>query len=344
MVCAVPEGLRETAARNVALNAARDMVAAQADQVHLVPLAGSGARRVVLAADRARITDWGRVVAARRARVLGVVPDYLCLGWTPGSISICAPNPKRLVVRTGLTQGFAGERDLGLMMLEQLRREAALETEAILLAPDAALDDAELVAALRAWDRPLRQAPAPDRPPDVNLLGRGAQGVNVGPRGRARGALVTACAVAALAWAANMQSDVRDLRLALDQQRAANQDIARNTFGLTGPIVDMQVQVARVLEGAQAAQEDSGVRLGFPELLARAGQIIAAEGYDVTEMQYRDAALRLLVRVDDFATLETLRARLAVDGVTAEIPRSVGRGAQGVEAEVRVTDARGAAP
>lgn len=348
LTCPVPAGLKEAAARNVALNAARDMVAGPPEAHHFVYVAGSGDIRVVLAMTRSERARWKDIIAKQPTRVIAVLPDYLCLPWQDGQISIDLPVPDRLVVRTGHATGFAAERSLGLQMLDLHCRQSAGITKEIVLVQGATSDDAGLLENLSKWDVPIRTAPADPAPAPVNLLSEGGQGGTMAglgvtsPQGRARLQLLAVLLVGALVWSAHMQLDIRNATNALAEQRQANLATARRDFGLSGPILDMEVQVQRAIEAREQSAAENQPRLGFPDLLMRIGPVIAERGTDVSELHYNDTTLRLAVRVADFAALDALRRALAQSGVDARVSRSVG-GGDGVQAELLIASPEGRA-
>lgn len=342
LICPVPANLKPAAARSIAVNAARDLVAGPPEAQHFVPVNGSGTTRTVLVTSRADLDAWSSILAQRKARSSAVLPDYLCLGWSEGCVSVDAPDADRLVVRSGEFAGFSGERALVLQMLELLRQRQAAETRDILITARAAEGDDDLTKALASWGRPIITSEATPNPPSVNLLTRGAGGVSLDGKARARLALVAAGVASLAIWTVSAQIDLTRDRADLDRQRSANQELARSAFGLTGPIIDMQVQVDRAMRGLKETAQDSGDRLGFPELLTRAGPVVAAPDVTVSELHYQNATLRVTVRVADFAALETLRSQLERDGVNAAITRSVGGGSAGVRAELLISDVRGA--
>ncbi|MEO1797307.1 MAG: type II secretion system protein GspL [Pseudomonadota bacterium] len=340
-LCPVPAGLKESAARNVALNAARDMVAGAADAHHFVAVPGEGGTRTVLAMAIADLESWRATAAQHGTRVSALVPDYLALPWKPGQVTLHLPSADRLVVRTGRATGFAGERALVEPMLDLFRLQSGADITEIALAPGEGDARAALSETLSRWTLPIVDAADAPPPPPVDLLARESVGLASTPRARRRLALVAAAFAGLALWAGSAQMDLAEDRATLAAARAANIDVARDAFGLTGPILDMRVQIERAIAGLEAAADDNAPRMGFPELLARSGPVLAAPERDVAEMSYQEDALRFVVSVADFAALDGLRSALERAGLRTEISRSVGSGSTGVEAVLVVADPQG---
>jgi type II secretion system protein L len=334
--CQIPPNLRGKNAQNVALQAVQDAVASPLSETGLIVLPGTGPARTVLACAQAKLAEWAALRARHNQRAARVLPDYLCLPWQEGTLSLSAPDAGRLIVRTGALSGFSGAPGLVIQMLGLLRRQGHDVTALTLAQPEArALP--ELSAELSAWGVPAHTATQAANPPQGSLLPGAGQALGLSPRMQAWGVTAGAGLIAALLWAANTQSELTALNRQTVQLRQANLDFARQELGLSGPVVDLRLQVERALTALKTAAQDSSAQMGLPEFLRLAGPVLAAQGVTVTQLRYGAQVLSLSVETPDFAQLERLRIALQSAGVSAQILRSVGSGAGGVQAELRLT-------
>jgi type II secretion system protein L len=340
--CTVPANLRGKNARNVALQAVQEMLAAPTEDTSLVVLPGAGASRTVLVSTRADQESWTAQKAQHKLRSARVLPDYLCLPWQPGTLTISAPSPDRLVVRSSETNGFAGETAMVLTMLQQLRAQQIEGLSTISLVPETAQEDAALMAELSAWGLPIHPTDQAANPPQASVLAGTGTDMGLSPRARSVAKLVAVGAVALLFWSLNSLSDIRELERQTTRQRQANSDFVRQELGLTGPIVDLRVQVDRALAERRTALATDDAKPSLPDYLATAGPVLAAP--DIAVSQFRCAAneLTISVEVQDFARLEALRTTLQTTGLTVQVLRSVGSGTEGVRADLRISHAKGA--
>jgi type II secretory pathway component PulL len=301
---------------------------------------GTGSTRTVLVTAKAHLDDWIAIKARYNVRSATMLPDYLCLPWTSGTLTISATEPNRLLVRTGETTGFAGERQMVLQMLDLMRTRHSPEIEMIALLPETAQADAGLMAELSKWGMPVQHSKGACNLPHASLLAGTGQGAELGPRARAYSWLLAASLAAVAFWAVNTEIEIRQTNNATALQRQSNTAFVRDKLHVTGPIVDLRVQVDRVLSTLRQAAQDDVPQMRFPDLLRKAGPILADPAIKVTELRYQDAALVLAVQIQDFAALETLRKELQSPGISAEILRSIGDGTAGVRAEIRLVQSR----
>ncbi|MGY3670868.1 type II secretion system protein GspL (plasmid) [Marinovum sp. KMM 9989] len=337
LLCEIPPNLRGKAARNVALQAVQDMLASPAEATALSVLPGTGSQRTVLVAAAQSIAAWHGLKTRHKLRSARVLPDYLCLPWQAGTLTLCAASADRLVVRTGETTGFSGPRDTVLKMLELTRTRQPIAVKSISLVADQGRGDTGLMAELSAWGVPIGAATYAANPPDASLLAGVGHAAGLGPGARSGVALVMAGLAAVGIWAINTELELREYQQTIAAQRAANARIVRDEIGLSGPIVDLEIQVDRALDALRQSARDEVPQMRFPDLLRRAGPVIAAPDITVTELRYGAFFLDIALEVADFASLEAARSALHDAGVASDIQRSVGSGAGGVTAVLRVT-------
>jgi type II secretory pathway component PulL len=175
-------------------------------------------------------------------------------------------------------------------------------------------------------------------PPQASVLA-GAE-IGLPPRAQTLAKLVAVGVAALLFWSLNTLSDIRALERQTASQRQANSAFVRQELGLTGPIVDLRVQVDRALAERRIALASDDVQPGLPDYLAAAGPDLAAPDITVSQFRYAAHVVTISVEVRDFARLAALRSSLQASGLTVQILRSVGSGTEGVRADIRISPAK----
>ena len=331
----VPEGVKPSVARAIAAGAAQDWAALSESDGQCVPLPGEGPARTVLIADRADLAAWSAALGDRGRGGLRVLPDYLCGPWQDEAVTLSDLGSGRVAVRLSRTEGFTAPAALVRGMLEPALRAS----EARVLQCRAA-DRATLAPILEAAPLPVETVAdtTPANPPDGSLLGtEGWTAALAGPMARARAAALAACAAAGLVWSVGAWQTASQLEREAAMARAQAEGIARDTFGLAGPILDLRLQVQRRIDTAQAAASDAGAAWGFAALLERAAPVLAAQEVRIDELRYEANALHGAVSLSGFSALEALVRRLRRAGLDVAVERSRLDGTDGLRAQLRLT-------
>lgn len=340
----LPPGLRGPARETVARRQLIDRLGGDLSGMELrpAPIGGAGGPwQAMLMVRRHDLARWRGMLAARGRAVRAILPDYLALPaaeaiWTVETRA--APEPS-VQVRLGPRDGFSAEPAIAALTLARaLGDEGRPRPRALLrLGPALPALDAPLDAALE--DQPGQPAIArvsspealPGDLPRPLVLGHGELALDLAqpqrdPRreleARLRGAVlpVVLLALAATIWAAASLIEIWQLR---DEARAvAERNIAlvREAFLPSGPLPDIRMQVARLIEDRRAAL------LADPEpeaeraltRLKRASAVLSdsAPARLARVVVQPDGRIVLDLRLPDFTALETLEDRLRAAGLT----------------------------
>ena len=305
-------------------------------------LAGSAEDEHVVAGPR---TDQGQlcvvVIAQQRlqsvldhfadGQVDCVLPDALCLPWSPGELSVAARGDQ-LLFRWGPWDFAALEADLALDLLppeahadSQWRwrggnRPAVLPAERFdSPSPDPAFESALLEAVAR---------------PPINLLvGPFSPGSSRSARHRWQWAAGLLLAVV-LALGLSQSLEYRQLRAQsyeLQQQIDAAFQAAFPGLSPAGRHRELaERELARMRLGASA---------DLLSMMSRAAPVIDAQaGLLVDALNYRDGSLELNLRAPDVAALESLERRLNAAGLNASV-QTASMGSDGANGRIRIREA-----
>ncbi|SMP05759.1 type II secretion system protein GspL [Shimia sagamensis] len=117
------------------------------------------------------------------------------------------------------------------------------------------------------------------------------------------------------------------------------QEIVKEHFVPTGPILDVRSQVSRVLLDLRQSHAGGGATLDVLDLTAEVGAVLdAADSVPEMVSYTRDNGLLIVVRMPDFGSAERLTAALQTDHMSAELEESrVSDGQVGVRTEIRIS-------
>ena len=351
----LPPRLRGAARLRVARRQVADLLDSGSDprdlEIHPFPGDGaSGTWDTVLVADRARLDELRRRMAKAGAPCRAILPDYLALPAAPGIWTVDADD-HRCRVRTGLRSGFTLEPDLAGRALTAALAAAAEADEqprAVLRLGSAQSDidaalgrfdhipvvsdtDAELPGG--GWARQLCHGElSADMAEDAQLAAERLK------REVMRWVPALSLALIALvAWVIAIEIDIRALEDRAAAERRLAEESLRDRMLRGGPIVDMRSQVAQRLEAARRDAGDEGTGPPPLDVLRRAAPLIIEAGGDVRRATLRPGdGLRVVVRVGDFAGLDTLNASLSGAGIGVEVSGSRALDPTGVEATLRL--------
>ncbi|SLN47041.1 GspL periplasmic domain protein [Roseovarius gaetbuli] len=340
----LPEALKGQARDRVAARQLRDAYGGSDAGLDLRPARLAGTRdgwSRVLVADIAERQDWARAVAPAGALCRAVLPDYLALPAAPDLwvIEACGDHIR---ARLGPEDGFSGEADLALTLLE---KAAALAPPRAVLRLGAAAP--EIDAYLDAQNLTICGAAselAAHGVTDPQVFGHGEFALDLARDPGAERAemrrrlrqlrLPAGLAVLGLVgWVAATVMETRELR---DQSLAYRQNaerILRDVMIPTGPILDIRTQVTQRLERARTARSDGDAEARPLDVLRRAGAVLADHDGTITRVSYQPGAgLVIDVQLADFAALDALVSALRTTGVEPRVAQSVTREGAGIEA------------
>ena len=335
----LPQNLRGQAREQVARRQLQDRIGLTEDSADMRPLqlGRDKSWTRVLIADGARLTDW-RAAAGRKCKA--ILPDYLALPAAQGLWSFAA-TPQGVAARLGVDDGFSASGDMALFQLEALL--ATPDTK-----PRAALWQGDPVGAvndlLKAQGIPVVGKPADLRAFDVDppkVLGHGELALDLRrdpqlARTRLRRQALPwrwpllIGAIAAGVWGYALHLETTRITDATRAMRAETQTLVQTHFVASGPVLDVRAQVSRALADLRRNASDGTAQSSALDLLARAGDVIAAEGGQ--PVQFSAAAtdeITVIVRLSDFAAADRMMQALAANGLAVE------------EIESRVSDAAG---
>lgn len=276
----------------------------------------------ILLSDVTALTHWR---ASASAATQAVLPDYLAVPAADQVWSVAASPSGDVAVRLGLGAGFSAPAIALPLHLDQLWRDAT-ETDrpkALFCPPDLAEALPALARFAEEVDLPLCTTGAALQDlglslPKVLAHGELALDLRRDPslaRARLRARLspwrwsVLALGLAAALWVAGQAMQIRQLNAATAQQNAANLQMLRQSFVPEGPVLDIRVQAAQVLDQRRQLaliQPEQGAL----DLLARAAPVLyqaRSRGAGLSALRSEAAiGLELTLFASDFASLEQL--------------------------------------
>ncbi|WP_323769597.1 GspL/Epsl periplasmic domain-containing protein [Antarctobacter sp.] len=335
----LPNGLRGRAREQVAQRQLADMLGADAASLQLRPFAPEGMAETwskVMLAERAQVAKWRGQTGGRCAAVL---PDYLALPVSEGVWTVVG-TPDRLRVRFGPGDGATTTE--GALCLQAARLVAAGH------APDRVLRFGAPLPAFEGWlaqaGIPLETDPTKAGSAPLRAFSRGeltldlradpqAARTRLQRQVRAWQWPVLTGAVAAALWAATQLTVIRAVEEETATVTTRALQATRQNFVPAGPILDMRVQVARVLADERAALRASNDDVSPLDLFADAAPVVSGAGADLQSVAWEPSGgLRLVLQAGDFAAVDAL-----VDALGAEGLRVTVRDARLAEDSGRVT-------
>ncbi|MEQ9260337.1 MAG: type II secretion system protein GspL, partial [Roseovarius sp.] len=332
MEVSLPASLRGEARETVARRQLVDRLGLDLSQVELRPAplgTAAGGWQAMLMVRKADVAGWRARLAGQGKAVQAILPDYLALPvsadvWT---VETGAEPGAPVRARLGPGDGFSTEAALaGLTLAQALEEEGRAPPKALLrLGPALPELDEMLEAALaRHPGVPMVESvealPAEVARPQVLAHGEMALDLSVQMRdprreieARLRGALWPAALflLAGAIWAGATYSDILKLRAEARAVQDRNIALVREAFLPSGPLPDIRLQVARLIEERRAALANAGPGPEPPfTRLRRASSVLAeaeAEGIrlDMASLQ-PDGLITLELAAPDFAALEAL--------------------------------------
>lgn len=356
----LPDGVRGQAREQVARRQLSDRLGLNVSDVEMRPFAPTASRKRgktaeiwnrVLIADRERVTGW-KTVTCR-----AVLPDYLSLPTADALWSVArdtVEGTEILMVRLGPEDGFSAAQEIALALLERALIQGP--------APKAILYQGQALPALEALAAtrhiPLTDSPAALAEHDIPLPGVLSHGElscdlrrdPMAARARLEAQVLPwrwpllAGTLAAALWSAAQMVAIDRIETQTARIQAETQALVETHFVTTGPVLDIRVQVSRILAGLRAAaspRETTGDPL---ELIGRTADVLAREQADPEIILYRiEDGLDLVLRLPDFAAAERVTARLSAAGLQATLEESsVSDSQSGVRTEIHIQ--RGVSP
>ncbi|APX14296.1 hypothetical protein BWR18_20835 (plasmid) [Tateyamaria omphalii] len=342
----LPTKLRGQNRENVAHRQMRDKFGIDPETVDLRPFFGTKGSEEwsrVLVTDKALISVWRDAIDED---ALAILPDYLTLPTAPDVWTVAA-NAQGVSVRLGPDDGFGAHADLGAILLND-----ALEA-----------CDRRPKALLRIGE-PI---PAIDAIASEHGIGVETDAGSVGAKALSHGevacdlrrdpqlarARMTARIlpwrwpmafglVAAIVWAA-AEWIVTD-RIAKETQaiRAQTMAIVQDHFVDGAPVVDVRVQVGRVLASAQAQAHSEGDRPNPLSLFGQTAIVLNAASARAETASFDTAeGFRVVAILDNFAAVEDLVADLEQAGISVDLQDTRANDA-GVQATLALSTSNGA--
>ena len=288
------------------------------------------------------MAHWTEALAALPPLPLWI-PEPLLLPWQEGELCVLL-EADRILVRSGRNSGFGIERELAHTALDALMQGGGFET-VVVYGMDPQADQSLLPDALR--DR--MQWRTGDFAAALMLLGENRQPLNLHqgqyasrlPLRRwwnqwrwAAGLLGAAfCLQLASTWADYSQLERENLALRQQVEAAYRKVVPR------GAVADPERQLRRRLEDLRGKTQSAG----FVSMMERIGRAMQAEkGAQLTGVSFNDKVgdVRLNIVVPDFKAVESIRARMASAGLSAEMENSNIRG-DVVRARLKIRENRG---
>ncbi len=285
------------------------------------PLGGEAYAVAMAARDRvARIVD---VLTAQAARRVVVVPDYLCLPWTPQEWTIAA-SEDRAWVRLDATQGFRAARaDLPLLLSHAIAERDAPARVRFLDLSEHGLEP----PALAELEFTVQHLPGPPLALFAHHFEEAAAfDVAAGLRraqeqGRGARSWIAAAAVllvVAVLHAAALYQRGRALEQRVRTMEAATVARFRQLLPDSGRIEDPRAQADQALAQRRAT---AGAAAGFLDLFERAAQSVAAHDDPALEfmaVSYVPGALEITLAASTMASVEAFRRRMDEGAIAAQ--------------------------
>ncbi len=340
------DGIRNQVARQQVENLLQDSLDAVELRVNR-PGRDGAAAALVVTAERAR--DWRDRLSEQGRRVAALLPDYLVLpvvaeGWALR----CLPEGDRVLARLGPADGFAAGLPVALAQLRAVLARSGAPQHVYLC-------DSPVPETLRSVLEATSAEIHAGWPDEAALLGHGEADFNLfrDPAAdrmavrrqvrRWRGPMA-AMAAGLAALAAALWIDGARIEAAAQRQRDAATEVARAAFLPSGPILNLRLQVGRVVAERQAAEATPAQGVGSMDVLHAAAQVLAQSPVTLRRVtRTAGTPLRVELEVGDFAALEQVVARLNGGATRARVVNSSAEADARVAALVEILAAPGAA-
>ncbi len=137
------------------------------EELHFVIAGREQGNLCVLACAKSQLEHWIKTVKAKGVQSFQLVPDYMALPWSSGSISI-AKQSENILVRYGEIEGFAAKPGLAWHMVKALLQDEEQELTLSICIPQSELPEqlqntTDIVNSDLDWQTPIY-------PKNVNLL------------------------------------------------------------------------------------------------------------------------------------------------------------------------------
>ena len=320
----LPPALRGVARENVAHRQMVDLLGPEAAALQMRPFAPGDAAEGwdrVLAVDRGKLALW-RGQAGRRC--VALLPDYLAVPVDDGQWSVAAEQG-RIRVRFGPVDGATTSEPVLCLQAAQVlawgqRPDRVLRYGDPLPVFEAQMaeagipvvTDTKALSALRAFAHgelslDLRADPQAARTRLMRQIGAWRWPVLTG-------------ALAAGLWAAAQLTVIHATQTETATLTAATLQTTRDSFVPVGPILDIRVQVSRVLSEGRAALRQDSSEVSPLDLFATAAPVIADAGAEPQSVTWEaDGGLRLVLHMADFAAVDALVDALAAQGLRVSV-------------------------
>jgi len=322
----LPAKLRGAAREAVAQRQLIDMLGPEAEMLQMRPFtlggAGDGWGRV-LVADRAQLAAW-RGMAGRHC--VALLPDYLALPIAEGLWTV-AGEGGHVRARFGPEDGTTTTESVLCLQAARYLSEDVRPDRVLRFGPPLPAFEAQMAEAGITVVTDPKEAGTP--PPRTFALGELALDLRADPQAartrmvrqiRAWRWPVLTGALAAGLWAAAQLTVIRATEAEIAALTAETLQTTRQTFVPNGPILDIRVQIARVLNDAREALRAESNDVSPLSLFARAAPVISsAQAAPQSVAWEAGGGLRLVLRLDDFAAADALVDALAALDLRVEM-------------------------
>lgn len=338
----LPKGLRGEAREQVARRQLRDLIGLGHDAVQLRPfhdVQGSDSWSRVLVAASADIEGW---CMQARDGCRAVLPDYLALPTSPALWTVMGTDTGYLV-RLGPQDGFSAPLTLALTLIKRALTEAEERPRAFLLL-GTGLQEVEAMAEAEGIE--VHKDPSAV---GAQILAHGELDFDMrrdpqAARARLRARVlpwrwpVLGALLAAGIWGTTQGVVTRRLETQTTNLNTITMELVRAHFVPIGPVLDVRVQVSRILAQLQAtnALQADPISAGPLNLLGRTAEVLVNGQTQLKSANYtQTAGMAIQVILPDFEALDGLIAALDLAGLNVDVAQS--RASEhGTEAELRI--------
>ena len=344
----LPPALRGDARLRVAARDVRDRLGLGTQQVDLrpAPLGSEGGQwQTLLLARSEDLQAWRSATANLGRKLQAILPDYLALPTSPGLWTVqTGTAPDGVVqIRLGPGDGLSAEPELAALALQPALSDATAPRAVLRLGPAHPAIDAALARLQDQLPGLVIARDAADLPPDIaapRVLAYGELALDLRQqqadprmalRARIRALMLPALlfVLAGLVWAGGVLFETHQLEAELQARQDRNIALTRQYFLPDGPLPNIELQVARVIDERRAAlMQDPGAELSALDVMWRASAAMAEADIDLQSMQLQgDMSVVVELTSPDFGILEALLSELESAGLAVALDRSASEGA-----------------